>query len=62
MAPRVDDIMRLCCEISAQDQIKVAVKGAATGAAMAGGGAFVGGLFAGPPGMAFGEYKISSLL
>lgn len=54
MPPRVDDIMRLCCEISAQDQIKVAVKSAAQGAAMTGGAAFLGGMVAGPPGLAVG--------
>ncbi|XP_029946877.1 protein C19orf12 homolog [Salarias fasciatus] len=54
MAPRVDDIVRLCCEISAQDQIKVAVKSSAQAAAMAGGAAFMGGMFAGPPGIAVG--------
>lgn len=43
MAPRVDDVMRLCCDISSHEQIKVAVKGSAKGALMAGGGAFVGG-------------------
>ncbi|XP_042340561.1 protein C19orf12 homolog [Plectropomus leopardus] len=54
MAPRVDDVMRLCCEISAHDQIKVAVKNSAKGAAMAGGTAFVCGLIAGPMGIAVG--------
>ncbi|XP_024150528.1 protein C19orf12 homolog [Oryzias melastigma] len=54
MAPRVDDIMRLCCELSAHDKIKVAVKSSAKGAAVAGGGAFVGGLFGGPMGIAVG--------
>lgn len=54
MAPRVDDVMRLCCEISGQEQIKVAVKSAAQGAAMAGSAAFVGGMLAGPPGLAVG--------
>ncbi|RVE74912.1 hypothetical protein OJAV_G00026840 [Oryzias javanicus] len=54
MAPRVDDIMRLCCEISAHEKIKVAVKSSAKGAAVAGGTAFVGGLFGGPVGIAVG--------
>lgn len=54
MAPRVDDVVRLCCEISAQEQIKVAVRSAAQGAAMTGGAAFVGGMLAGPPGLAMG--------
>ncbi|KAM6942688.1 protein C19orf12 homolog [Xenentodon cancila] len=54
MFPRMDDVMRLCCEISAHDEIRVAVRGSATGAAVAGGGAFVGGLLAGPVGIAVG--------
>ncbi|KAM7423580.1 hypothetical protein PAMA_000096 [Pampus argenteus] len=54
MAPRMDDIMRLCCEISAHDQIKVAVKNSTTGAIAAGGAAFVGGMLGGPPGIAVG--------
>ncbi|XP_036952204.1 protein C19orf12 homolog [Acanthopagrus latus] len=54
MAPRVDDVMRLCYEISAHDQIKVAVKNSTKGAVVAGGTAFVGGLVAGPAGIAVG--------
>lgn len=54
MAPRVDDVLRLCCELSAHDQIKVAVKNSTKGALVAGGTAFVGGLMAGPPGIAVG--------
>ncbi|XP_054916087.1 protein C19orf12 homolog isoform X4 [Poeciliopsis prolifica] len=54
MAPRMDDVMRLCCEISAHDQIKVAVKSSAKGAVVAGGTAFVGGLLGGPAGIAVG--------
>ncbi|XP_068595657.1 protein C19orf12 homolog [Brachionichthys hirsutus] len=54
MAPRLDDVMRLCCEISAQDQIKVAVKSSTRGALVAGGTALVGGLLGGPPGIAVG--------
>lgn len=46
--------MRLCCEISAHDQIKVAVKNSTKGAIVAGGTAFVGGLLGGPPGIAVG--------
>ncbi|XP_035991613.1 protein C19orf12 homolog [Fundulus heteroclitus] len=55
MAPRMDDVMRLCCELSAHDQIKVAVKSSAKGAAVAGGTAFVGGLLGGPAGIAVGK-------
>lgn len=54
MAPRMDDIMRLCSELSAHDQIKVAVKNSTKGAAVAGGAAFVGGLLGGPAGIAVG--------
>lgn len=55
MAPRIDDVMRLCCEISAHDKIKAAVKNSTKGALAAGGVAFVGGLLAGPPGIAVGK-------
>ncbi|XP_040900520.1 protein C19orf12 homolog [Toxotes jaculatrix] len=54
MAPRVDDVMRLCCEVSTHDQIKVAVKNSTKGAVVAGGTAFLGGLLGGPPGIAVG--------
>lgn len=50
----MDDVMRLCCELSAHDQIKVAVKNSTKGAMVAGGTAFVGGLLGGPPGIAVG--------
>ncbi|XP_047435712.1 protein C19orf12 homolog isoform X2 [Mugil cephalus] len=54
MAPRMDDVMRLCCELSTHNEVKVAVKNSAKGAAVAGGSAFVGGLLGGPPGIAVG--------
>ncbi|XP_034021223.1 protein C19orf12 homolog [Thalassophryne amazonica] len=54
MLPRMDDVMRLCCDISAQQHIKVAVRNCTRGAMVAGGAAFVGGMFAGPPGIALG--------
>ncbi|KAM9409724.1 protein C19orf12 homolog [Pholidichthys leucotaenia] len=54
MPPRMDDVMRLCCEVSAQNEIKVAIRSSAKGAMMAGGSAFVGGLVAGPAGIAVG--------
>lgn len=53
----MDDVMRLCCEISAHDQIRVAVKNSTKGAMVAGGTAFVGGLLGGPPGIAVGKIK-----
>lgn len=52
----MDDVMRLCCEISAHDEIKVAVKNSAKGAMVAGGTAFVGGLLGGPVGIAAGKH------
>ena len=55
MAPRVDDVMRLCCKISDRRQIKVAVRNSAKGAAVAGGAAFAGGLLFGPLGIAAGK-------
>lgn len=55
MPARMDDVMRLCCEISAHEQIKVAVKNSTKGAMVAGGTAFVGGLLGGPPGIAVGK-------
>ncbi|XP_029000544.1 protein C19orf12 homolog [Betta splendens] len=54
MAPRIDDVMRLCCELSAHEQIKVTVKNSTKGAMVAGGTAFVGGLLGGPVGIAVG--------
>lgn len=55
MAPRLDDVMCLCSEIASHDQIKVAVKSSAKGAAVAGGTAFVGGLLGGPAGICVGK-------
>ena len=54
----MDDVMRLCCNLSANQQIKVAVKNSSIGAAVAGGTAFIGGLLAGPPGLAAGEVEV----
>ncbi|XP_066510347.1 protein C19orf12 homolog [Hoplias malabaricus] len=54
MECRVNDVMRLCCEVSTNQQMKAAVKNSGKGAAVAGGGAFVGGLLGGPPGIAIG--------
>lgn len=50
----MEDVVRLCCEISADKKIQAAFKGSAKGAAVAGGGAFVGGLLGGPLGIAVG--------
>ncbi|XP_051953149.1 protein C19orf12 homolog [Xyrauchen texanus] len=54
MPPRIDDVMNLCCKLSANQQIKTAVKQSGKGAAAAGGLAFAGGLIGGPLGIAVG--------
>ncbi|XP_072291067.1 protein C19orf12 homolog [Eucyclogobius newberryi] len=54
MAHRVDDVMKLCCELSANQQVKSTVKGSGKGAAAAGGLAFAGGVVGGPLGIAVG--------
>uniref|UniRef100_A0A8C1HWP2 Uncharacterized protein n=1 Tax=Cyprinus carpio carpio TaxID=630221 RepID=A0A8C1HWP2_CYPCA len=54
MSHQIDDVMALCCKISESRQIKAAVRNSAKGAAVAGGGAFVGGLLGGPPGLFIG--------
>ncbi|KAI1890203.1 hypothetical protein AGOR_G00171260 [Albula goreensis] len=54
MPPNMDDVMRLCCELSANQQMKAAVKNSGKGAMMAGAIAFAGGLVGGPPGIAVG--------
>ncbi|KAM6978002.1 protein C19orf12 homolog [Aplochiton taeniatus] len=54
MAPRVDDVMRLCCDLSANQQIKATVKGSVKGGLVAGVGASLGGLLGGPLGIAVG--------
>ncbi|XP_056104360.1 protein C19orf12 homolog [Rhinichthys klamathensis goyatoka] len=54
MSGRVDDVMQLCCEVSASRKMTAAVKSSGKGAAAAGGGAFVGGMVGGPAGIAVG--------
>jgi len=56
MGQRINDVMKLCCELSANQQIKATVKGSGKGAAAAGGLAFAGGLIGGPLGIAVGEW------
>lgn len=56
MIRQVDDVMALCCKLSESRQIKAAVRNSAKGAAAAAGGAFVGGLLGGPPGLFIGTY------
>ncbi|KAJ8417715.1 hypothetical protein AAFF_G00225580 [Aldrovandia affinis] len=54
MPPQMDDVMRLCCELSTNQQIKAAVKSSAKGAIIVGTIAYAGGVVAGPPGIAAG--------
>ncbi|XP_071006550.1 protein C19orf12 homolog [Oncorhynchus clarkii lewisi] len=54
MSQRINDVVRLCCELSANQQIKTTVKGSSKGAVAAGGLAFAGGLVGGPLGIAVG--------
>lgn len=57
MCHQLDDVMRLCCELSTNQQIQTTVKGSGKGAAAAGGLAFAGGLVGGPLGIAVGQWK-----
>ncbi|CAL8350566.1 unnamed protein product [Merluccius merluccius] len=50
----MDDVMRLCCDISADQNINITFRQSAKGAMMVGGCAFLGGLLGGPPGLAVG--------
>lgn len=59
MASRMDDVMQLCSDLSANQQIKAAVKNSGKGSAVAGGTAFLGGLLGGPPGIAVGKDPIN---
>ncbi|KAK9538792.1 hypothetical protein VZT92_003941 [Zoarces viviparus] len=55
MCHRLDDVMKLCCALSANQQIQTTVKGSGKGAAAAAGGlAFAGGLVGGPLGITVG--------
>ncbi|CAL8246736.1 unnamed protein product [Lota lota] len=54
MTPRMEDVMRLCCDVSAQQNINITFRQSAKGAMMAGGCAFLGGVLGGPPGLAIG--------
>lgn len=58
MCHRLNDVMKLCCELSANQQIQTTVKGSGKGAAAAGGLAFAGGLVGGPLGIAVGECSL----
>lgn len=61
MCHRIDDVMKLCCELSANQQVQTTVKGSGKGAAAAGGLAFAGGLVGGPLGIAVGKWKEKNL-
>ncbi|XP_034032880.1 protein C19orf12 homolog [Thalassophryne amazonica] len=54
MCHRIQDVMKLCCELSANQQIQTTVRSSGKGAAAAGGLAFAGGLIGGPLGVAVG--------
>ncbi|XP_003967477.2 protein C19orf12 homolog [Takifugu rubripes] len=54
MAHRLNDVMQLCCELSANHQVRATIKGSSKGAAAAGGLALAGGLVGGPLGIAVG--------
>lgn len=62
MMRQIDDVMVLCCKISESRQIKAALQHSAKGAAAAGGGAFLGGLLGGPPGIFIGMYCVFDFL
>ncbi|KAI5630242.1 protein C19orf12-like [Silurus asotus] len=51
---RISDVMRMCCQVSSNQQMKAAVKNSGKGAVVAGGSAFLGGLLLGPAGIAVG--------
>ncbi|XP_060767724.1 protein C19orf12 homolog [Neoarius graeffei] len=51
---QVGDVIRMCCEVSSNQQMKAAVRSSGKGAVVAGGSAFVGGLLLGPAGIAVG--------
>ncbi|XP_017314112.1 protein C19orf12 homolog [Ictalurus punctatus] len=54
MEQKINDVLQMCCEVSASQKMKAAVKGSLKGGAMAGGGAALGGLLLGPAGIAVG--------
>uniref|UniRef100_A0A8C3DTZ3 Uncharacterized protein n=1 Tax=Corvus moneduloides TaxID=1196302 RepID=A0A8C3DTZ3_CORMO len=55
MPIRVDDVMQLLVRIASVKGMKAAVAHSGRGALLTGASAFVGGLLAGPPGIAAGE-------
>lgn len=55
MPVRIDDVMKLLVRIASVKGMKAAVTHSGRGALLAGASAFVGGLLAGPPGIAAGK-------
>ncbi|XP_027016004.1 protein C19orf12 homolog [Tachysurus fulvidraco] len=54
MEQKINDVVQMCCEVSASRDMKATVKGSLKGGAMAGGSAVVGSLLLGPVGLAVG--------
>ncbi|KAI5630244.1 protein C19orf12-like [Silurus asotus] len=54
MAQKMNDVMQMCCEVSASWKMKAAVKSSLKGGAVTGGTAVVGGLLLGPAGFVVG--------
>ncbi|KAI9546629.1 hypothetical protein NQZ68_024527 [Dissostichus eleginoides] len=54
VAQRIDDVISLCCEVSAHDRIKLGVKTSLDGGLMLAGMGVVGGLLFGPIGLLVG--------
>ncbi|XP_053085506.1 protein C19orf12 homolog [Pangasianodon hypophthalmus] len=54
MEQKINDVVKMCCEVSTTRKMKAAVKSSVKGGAMAGGSALVGGLLLGPAGIAVG--------
>ncbi|KAL0968490.1 hypothetical protein UPYG_G00267550 [Umbra pygmaea] len=54
MSQQMNDVIHLCCELSAKEKIKTTVKESSKGSVTAGGLAFAGGLVGGPLGIAVG--------
>ena len=52
----VSEVMRLLSQFAEEKELKLTVTQSARGAAIAGGGAFVGGLLGGPVGIVVGEF------
>ena len=62
MAPSMNDVMDLVMTISQQEEIKVTVNKSLIGSLYAAGGAFVGGLLGGGPGLFVGWLNVYCVL